>query len=82
MFIAMAIAAELMRQVLFEIAARMAFFTGHAGVPSAQREIGQIMVERAAPNAFPTLGRMACRAAVAKTALVRVLMARNAISKR
>lgn len=39
MFIAMAIAAELMRQFLFEIAARVAFFTGHAGVAAAQGEI-------------------------------------------
>lgn len=56
MFIAMAIAAELMCQFLFEIAARMAFFTGHASMLAAQREIRQIMIKCAAAYAFPSLG--------------------------
>lgn len=77
--ILMAIAAELMRQFLFEISARVAFFTEHVDMLAAQRKIGQIMIERAGWNFFPRFRRMAFLAVIAESAAMRVLMARNAI---
>lgn len=80
--ISMAIAAELVRQLFFEIAAGMAFLARRVLMPAPQREIRQIMIESAAANIFPVLGRVTLFALVAKTAAMRVLMARGAIRKR
>lgn len=75
----MAIAAELMRQFLFEIPAGMAFFTEHIDMLAAQGKIRQIVIERAGWNLFPTFRGMAFFAIIAESAAMRVLMARNAI---
>jgi hypothetical protein len=82
MHVLMAIAAKLMRQLLFEITAGVAFFASDLAMPATQWESGQIMIESAAANVFPTFGRMALRAGVAETAAMRILVARCAIRKR
>lgn len=77
--ILMAIAAELMRQFLFKISANVASFTEHFDMLAAQREIRQIMIERAGWNLFPIFRGVAFFAVIAESAAMRVLMARNAI---
>jgi hypothetical protein len=77
--ILMAIAAELMRQLLFEVSAGVAFFTGHGAMLAAQRKICQIVIKCAGWNFFPRFRCMAFFAVIAESAAMRVLMARNAI---
>jgi len=79
MRISVTIPTELMRQFFFEIAAAVTFFTTQGAMLAAQWKIGQIMIERTAANIFPTLGRMAFRAGVAKIAAMRVLMTRRTV---
>lgn len=81
MSIAMAIGAKLMGDFLFEIAAAMALLAAYIHMPTAQREIRQIMIEAIARHALPTLGAVTAHAILAEPAAMRILMARHAIAK-
>lgn len=81
MRILMATAAKLMCKLLLEVAARVTFFTNDAAMPATQREVGQIMVERAARDSSPAFSIVTLRARISKAAAMRVLMARRAIGK-
>jgi hypothetical protein len=80
--ISMAITAELVRHLLFEIAASVAFLASNISMPAPQWEIRQIVIKRPAANIFPALGRMTLFAFIAKTSTMRILVAWCAISKR
>lgn len=80
--IGMAIAAKLVRDLLFEITAGMAFFAGNVAMTATQWESGQIMIESTAANDFPACGCVALRAGVPEAAAMRILVARCAIRKR
>jgi len=77
--ILMAIAADLMRQFLLKISANVTFFTERIDMPAAQRKIRQIVIECTGWNFFPSFRRVAFSAVIAESALMRVLMARDAI---
>lgn len=81
MRISMAIAAKLMRQFLFEIAAGVTLLAFDLTMLPSQREIRQIMVKCSGRNLFPIVSRMAFNAIAAEAAAMRILMAWNAISK-
>lgn len=83
MHVLVAIATELVRQLLFEIAGNVAFFTFHLAMPAAQRKVRHIMIECAhAGNLHPAFRVMAFHAIEPEAAAMRILMARNAIGKR
>lgn len=81
MGIGMAIGAQLMGNLLFEIAAAMAFLATDVHMFAAQREIRQIMIEPIARHALPSLGAVAARTVLAESAAMRILMARRAIAE-
>ncbi len=79
--IGMAIATELMRQFLFENAAGMTLLAFDLAMLSAQRKVRQIVIECSDRNLFPIVSQMTFGAIVSEAATMRILMARNAISK-
>ena len=82
MHVFMTIAAGLMRNFLFEVAARMALLARERAMLAAQRKIRHVMIKNAAANEIPSFGRMTLRTRISKTAAMRILMARRAIRKR
>lgn len=79
--ISMAVAAALMRHLLFEITAVVAFLARNIAVPAAQWKSRHIVVEGTAANSFPAFGSVTLFAITAKTAAMRISVTRRAVGK-
>lgn len=82
MRICMAIATDLMGQLLFEISGSVALLARKVAMLAAQRKIRQVMIERVAANDIPTFRGMTFRTRITETAAMWILMTGRAVRKR